>query len=64
VKKETRINKNEVKLPAGVFCGNNCADDCRYYEPRKKDKEGRGYCSHYDAYYYPSERDGCFSYKE
>ena len=28
------------------------------------DSNGRQYCSHYDTYYYPRERQGCLSYDE
>lgn len=56
-------SKSIAKLPEGYFCGGNCAD-CVYYEPRNKDSNGRGYCNYYSTYYYPSERNGCFNYKE
>ena len=52
---------NHVQIPEGCFCG-NCAD-CVYYEHRKQDSNGRGYCNYYGTHYYPSERNGCFNYK-
>lgn len=55
-------NIAKVILPEGKFFGGNCSD-CRYYEWGKKDSNGRAYCSHYGHYYYPSERQGCLSYK-
>lgn len=53
-----------IRIPEGQFCGNNCADDCRYWDPHKKDSNGRQYCYHYGTYYYPHERQGCLSYKK
>ena len=53
----------EISIPEGKFCGGNCAD-CVYYEPRNKDSDGRGYCNYDNTHYYPSERNGCFSFKE
>jgi hypothetical protein len=64
VKKELQSSKCEVRLPVGILCGNNCADGCRYYEPRNRDSESRGYCNRYGTHYYPSERNGCFSYAD
>ena len=55
--------RQEIVIPEGGFCGGNCAD-CVYYEPQNRDSTGRGYCNHYNTHYYPSERNGCFSYKE
>lgn len=55
--------KNEMKLPEGKFCGKNCADDCIYWSPYDRDEKGRQYCSWYDKYFFPSERQGCFSHK-
>ena len=52
-----------VKLPEGRFCGYNCAQGCIYWEPYKKDFNGRQHCSYYGHYYYPSERQGCLSFK-
>ena len=52
-----------IEFPQGYFCGGNCSD-CRYYEYRKNDSNGRGYCNHYGHYYYPSERQGCLSYEK
>lgn len=53
-------NITSVKIPAGAFCGHNCSDGCIY----DRDSNGRQYCSHYDAYYYPRERQGCLSYED
>lgn len=55
--------KNEIKIPAGTFCGGNCIG-CAYYEPRNTDDSGRGYCNYYNTHYYPSERNGCGPRKE
>ena len=61
-------NKKELKiiLPEGQFCSHNCTDGkgCIYWEPHKKDGHDRQYCNHYRSYYYPSDREGCLSYKE
>ena len=53
---------HEEKLAA--FCGHNCSDGCIYWNPYDRDSNGRQYCSHYDAYYYPRERQGCLSYED
>lgn len=60
---ETNITK--VKLPDGKLCGYNCSDKggCAYWNPGKRDSNGRQYCSWYGHYYYPSERQGCLSFK-
>ena len=54
-----------VELPCGNFCGYNCRDKggCAYWEPFKKDNNGRQYCRYYGCYYYPHERQGCLSYR-
>lgn len=54
-----------VKLPEGCMCGYRCDDrgGCSYWNPSKKDSNGRTYCNWYGHYYYPSERQGCLSYK-
>lgn len=41
--KETK--KTQVKLPCGKLCGHNCADGCAYWNPGKKDSNGRQYCN-------------------
>jgi hypothetical protein len=51
-----------IEVPRGKFCS-NCASGCIYWDPRNKDGNGRQYCSHYDSYYYPRERNGCLSFK-
>lgn len=51
-----------IEIPQGIFCGGNCSD-CVYWERNNHDSNDRGYCSHYDTYYYPSERQGCLSYE-
>lgn len=53
-----------VRLPCGSLCGHNCADGCIYWCPRDRDANGRQYCSHYDTYYYPRERQGCLSFDD
>ena len=62
------MNNNQdttIKVPCGKLCGYNCSDKggCAYWDPFKKDSNGRQYCRHYDKYYYPHERQGCLSYK-
>ena len=59
-----KLNKQEkgIKIPKGKFCGGNCSD-CVYWEPYKRDGNDRAYCSWYGHYYWPSERQGCLSYK-
>ena len=54
-----------MQLPCGELCGYNCADKwgCAYWNPSKRDFNGRQYCSYYGSYYFPSERQGCLSYK-
>lgn len=54
---------NSFILPEGVLCGHNCAEGCRYWNPYKRDGNGRQYCNWYWQYYYPSERQGCLSYQ-
>jgi len=60
---EMKEMKIVVEIPEGKFCGHNCADGCIYWNPYDRDGNGRQYCSHYDSYYYPRERQGCLSYK-
>lgn len=60
---EKNTQKQEIKLPCGQLCGHNCADGCIYWCPNKRDRNGRQWCSWYSTYYYPSERQGCLSYK-
>ncbi len=57
-------NKNAIpQLPCGEFCGGNCSgpNSCIYWNPHVRDNNGRQYCSYYDTYYYPNERNGCLS---
>lgn len=62
---EKKINCSaEIVLPEGKFCGYNCTDGCIYWEPYKRDSNGRQYCNWYHTYYYPSERQGCLSFKK
>lgn len=56
--------KCEIVIPQGVFCGHNCTDGCIYWNPNKRDKNGKSYCEHRGHYYYPHERQGCFSFKK
>lgn len=60
--KESKEN-NRVILPKEQLCGNNCADGCIYWSPHDRDSNGRQYCSWYESYYYPKERQGCLSFK-
>ncbi len=61
---DKQTEKKVCQLPDGKFCGHNCADGCRYWDPYKKDSNGRQYCNWYSTYYYPRERQGCLSYKD
>ena len=54
----------QVQLPCGEFCGNNCADGCVYWDPYDRRDDGRQWCNHYNTYYYPTERNGCFSFRD
>lgn len=60
-KSEQKIE--EIKLPCGEFSSGNCAG-CIYWNPHDQDSNGRQYCSWYDSYYYPRERNGCLSRKD
>ena len=53
---------SDIKIPSGQFCSGNCVG-CIYWNPSRKDSNGRQYCSWYDTYYYPDERRGCLSKK-
>lgn len=53
-----------IKLPCGQFCSRICTDNCKYWEPHKKDSNGRTYCYWYKTHYYPYERSGCLSYEK
>ncbi len=55
---ETKIEI--IKLPEGELCSGNCVG-CIYWSPQSRDSNGRQYCSWYDTYYYPHERNGCLS---
>lgn len=58
------MEKKEVKkieIPKGTFCG-NCSG-CVYANFYKKDSQGRVYCNHYGNYNHPSDRNGCFHFK-
>lgn len=64
MKEQKTINTRiEVKIPCGKFCGHNCTEGCIYWQPHDRDRDGRQYCSYYRKYYYPKERQGCFSFK-
>lgn len=62
-----KTNKRErvysVKLVEGKLCGHNCSDGCIYWNPHDRDSNGRQYCSYYNRFFYPRERQGCLSYK-
>lgn len=60
---ENKVKNAEITLPCGEFCGKNCADDCIYWNPSDRRSDGRTWCEHYNTYYYPSERNGCFSHR-
>lgn len=55
--------QKKIKLPKCEFCGHRYDDGCAYWNPGKKDSNGRTYCNWYGHYYYPYERQGCLSYK-
>jgi len=50
-----------IRIPKGKFCG-NCSG-CVYANFYKKDSQGRVYCSYYGNYNHPSDRNGCFNFK-
>jgi len=52
----------KIEIPKGEFCHSGNCSDCPFWEPQKKDSNGRTYCNHYGHYYYPSERQGCLSH--
>ena len=56
------MKKILFKLPEGTFYSGNCVG-CIYWNPYKKDGNGRQYCNWYNSYYYPHERNGCLSRK-
>lgn len=55
--------KAKILLPKCKFCGHRCSDGCAYWDPYKKDGNGRTYCRYYGHYYFPHERQGCLSYR-
>ena len=57
------MENKKIYLPKGKFCGYNCSQGCIYWNPYKKDGNGRQYCNYYGHYYYPHERQGCLSFK-
>lgn len=61
--KKEKKKTNIISIPKGCFSGGNCVD-CAYYESHNRDSNGRGYCNYYNTHYYPSERNGCFNYRE
>lgn len=63
MKKETKENR-KIEIPQGRFCAKNCSDGCIYWVPQDRNKEGRQYCSSFNTYYYPKERNGCFRFKD
>lgn len=65
MKEEVRKNvkDTDIKIPEGVFCGGNCSD-CVYYELHNRRSDGRCWCNKMNSWYYPSERNGCFYYRE
>lgn len=62
-KEETKDMENCFVLPEGKFCSGNCSDGCIYWNPYDRDSNGRQYCSWYNSYFYPRERNGCLSKK-
>lgn len=58
--------KNEMKiiLPCGQFCGGNCST-CIHWDRSdiSSNDRDRRFCTWYDVYYKPSERQGCLSYE-
>ena len=63
---DNKENKEIIQIPEGSFCSGNCAEprECYFWNPQRRDSNGRQYCSHYDSYYYPYERNGCLSKKD
>lgn len=39
--------QEKIKLPKCEFCGHRCDDGCPYWNPGKKDSNGRTYCTWY-----------------
>ena len=60
---ENKNTANKIELPCGAFCSKNCADDCIYWNPHDRRDDGRTWCEYYSTYYYPNERNGCFSHR-
>lgn len=60
----TKEHTEEIKLPCGELCGHNCADGCIYWNPYDRNSNGEQWCSWYDRYFTPRERQGCLSYKD
>ncbi len=48
----------------GKFNGYNCAQGCIYWNPYRKDNNGRQYCNKRGHFYYPHERQGCLQFKK
>jgi len=60
---EVQKNECNICIPEGCFEG-NCYD-CRYADWNDKDSYGRVYCrGGYGGYNNPSDRNGCFHFKE
>ncbi len=58
-------NITSVKNSCGcLFADTTVLTDVSIGTPYDRDSNGRQYCSHYDAYYYPRERQGCLSYED
>lgn len=57
------MKDKKIVIPEGAFYY-NCTDDCKYWEPHKKDQHGRTWCNAFDTHYYPSDRNGCGRYKK
>ena len=51
-----------ITIPAGAFFHSGNCSDCDFWEPGKRDNNGRAYCAHYGHYYHASERQGCLSH--
>jgi len=59
---EKMLENAVFEIPEGHFCSENCSD-CIYYERYTTRDDGRCWCNHYNSWYYPSERNGCGSYR-
>lgn len=59
---EEKKKKEVVVIPEGKCCAYTCGD-CGWSDPNERDSNGKIWCSHNRAYYYPYESGSdCHSY--